>query len=233
MPVSYSSHILAIWPHPDDIEVGCGWVLRKTAQQGKLNIIADLSPSQLSTHGTIEQRLQEANDAARILGCPSRLNCWMQDGEITDSPENRACLIHIIRTHKPEIILMPRSKDRHPDHENAAQLIKNAVFFAGLHKYPWSTLAPYKPRLLLHYMIWHDFEPDLIIALDQDAYTTKIQAFQSYASQHNTNSRWFKHIEARHILHGTQIWSPYGEGFKLYSHGIGINNFEGIQSGFF
>lgn len=230
---TYSSHILAIGPHPDDIEVGCWGILRKTSNQGKKNIIVDLSPSQLSTHGSTDKRLQEAQNAAHILGISTRHNCWLQDGAITDTPEHRAILVDLIRTHTPEIVLMPRTRDRHPDHENAATLIKNSVFFAGLTKYPDSHLAPHKPRLLLHYMIRHDFEPDLIVALNTKAFEAKMHAFQSYASQHATNGRWFDHIRARHTLHGTQIWSPFGEGYKLYSHGLGIEDFDGISSGFF
>jgi len=165
----------------------------------------------MSTRGTVETRLAESQSAANILGLAERKNMHMQDGCIYDTCEARKQIAHEIRLYRPEIVLIPWTSDRHPDHENTAQLVKNAIFLAGLEKVDTDGLPPHKPRLLLHYMIFHSFDPDLIIPLDEDIYTQKMQALHAYDSQHQTNERSYEMIRARHIMHGHEIGTHYGE----------------------
>lgn len=230
---SYETHILAIWPHPDDVEVGCGGVLAQSAQKGKRSVIVDLCPSQLSTHGDCETRLQEAVCAAEILWVVHRENLQLQDGTVQDDKDTRLLLAKQIRTRKPEIVMMPWKTDRHPDHEIAATLVKNAVFYAWLQKMDIDGLSPHKPRLLVHYMIRGEFEPDFIVQLDEASFKAKMQAFRCYASQKKTNEWWLEYLEARHVVHGNRIGCRYGEWFKLYSHAVGVTWFDCVMSGFF
>ena len=102
----------------------------QSAMQGKKNIILDLSPSQLSTNGDPVTRQDEALCAAQRLHVEYRENLMLDDGHLVDSPENRKLLAWHIRKWKPEVVLIPWSSDRHPDHEVAAQLVKNTVFYA-------------------------------------------------------------------------------------------------------
>ena len=230
---TYDTYILAIWPHPDDVEVGAWWALIKSAGQGKKNVILDLTPSQLSTHGDVETRLAEAQEAAKILGVTERKNMMFEDGSICDNIEWRKKLAREIRLHKPEIIMMPWKEDRHPDHECASQLIKNAVFYAGLRKMDLDGLAPHKPRLLVYYMIRQAFDPDLIIPLTVEEYETKMRAFGAYGSQQKTNDRGHEYVRSRHIMHGHEIGVHYGEWYRMYSHGIGVDSFDDVKNGFF
>ena len=157
----------------------------------------------------------------------------MEDWCIYDTCAYRQQLAHEIRLYRPEIVLIPRTKDRHPDHENAAQLIKNAIFYAGLEKVDTDGLPPHKPRLLLHYMIFHQFDPDLIIPLDKDIYEQKMAALHTYTSQHETNERSYEMIRARHIMHGHEIGVHYGEWYKTYSHHIWVRSFDDVVGWFF
>ncbi|USN56045.1 MAG: PIG-L family deacetylase [Candidatus Peribacteria bacterium] len=90
----------------------------------------DLTPSQLSTHGDVDTRQEEAQCASKRLGVQQRTNMLLPDGHIMDVPEYRILLATQIRIYKPEIVMMPWATDRHPDHEATAQLVKNAVFTA-------------------------------------------------------------------------------------------------------
>lgn len=128
------TYILGFGPHPDDVDIGCGGLLYKTGKQGKLNIIIDLCPSQLSTRGTPEQRQEEAQAAKQILGVLVRENLLLEDLNLQDNYETRIKIAEKIRQYKPEIILFPYFVDRHPDHEATAQLIKNSIFVAGIEK---------------------------------------------------------------------------------------------------
>lgn len=229
----YSSYILAFWPHPDDVEIWCGGVLYRSAQEWKQNYIIDLCPSQLSSRGDTVTRIREADVAAKILGSYKRENLLLCDGNLCDNYDHRLVIAKKIRQYKPEIVLIPRSFDRHPDHEGTAQMVKNGVFYAGLSKIDCDGLAPHKPRLLLHYMIWYEIEPDIIIPLTPEEFAIKMEAFKSYHSQSGTNSRGFDYIEARHKLWWAAIGHPYGEWFKLYSHKVWVKSFDDVMSGFF
>ena len=48
--------LLAIAPHPDDVELHCGGLLLKMADQGYKTGIADLSRGEMGTRGTVADR---------------------------------------------------------------------------------------------------------------------------------------------------------------------------------
>lgn len=179
---TYTTYILAFGPHPDDVEVGAGGVVGSTSAEGKRNVIIDLSPSQMSTYGDPITRQQEAQVAASMLGVAERKNLWLPDTQLTNDPATRLLLAEQIRFYKPEIVVMPRKDDRHPDHTICAELVKQALFLAWLPKQAIADLAPHKPRLVLHYQIWHEFTPDLVISLSDEIFTRKMAAFKSYVS---------------------------------------------------
>ncbi len=60
--------ILAIGPHPDDIEFGCAPVLIQEIQKGNQVRILVLTKGEASTAGTPEERVEEARAAAKLMG---------------------------------------------------------------------------------------------------------------------------------------------------------------------
>ncbi len=60
--------LLAIAPHPDDVELTCGGTMLKMAQAGYRTGILDLTRGETGTRGTPETRLKEAERAGKILG---------------------------------------------------------------------------------------------------------------------------------------------------------------------
>jgi N-acetylglucosamine malate deacetylase 1 len=72
--------ILAIGAHPDDVELGCGATITKEIANGKTVGIIDLTRGELGTRGTAETRDSEANEAAKILKVPIRINMEFADG---------------------------------------------------------------------------------------------------------------------------------------------------------
>jgi bacillithiol biosynthesis deacetylase BshB1 len=228
----FESYILAFWPHPDDIEVWCGGAISKAVTSWKRCVVIDLTIAEMSTNGDTMTRMQESKKSATILWV-ERDNLLLCDACIQDTIELRKIIASQIRKYKPEIVLLPRDHDRHPDHENAAHLIKNAIFYAWLQNIGIDEFPPHKPRLLLHYMIRHRFEPDIIIPLTTTEYETKIASRNAYESQHTTNSRGEEYLRARHIVHGHDIWAHYGEWYKVYSHNTGVGSFDELQNWFF
>lgn len=226
----FESYIMAFWPHPDDIDYGCGAVLSLMWNKGKKNIWIDLTPGQLSSRGTCETRAEEAQDAAKVLRLAHRFNLNMNDLEIKDDEMHRMQIATLIRKYKPEIVMLPNFKDRHPDHEETAKLIKSSIFVAWLSKINFQWLAPHRPRLVLEYMIWDDFEPDIVIGVDKNIYDQKRDAINCFCSQKDTNS-WAKHyFDGRAMKLGWKIGKEFWEWFRTLNGNIWTDSFDNIYS---
>ena len=63
-----SVDVLAIGAHPDDADLGLGGTLLLLAAQGFTTAILDLTQGEAASRGTAEERLKEADKAARVFG---------------------------------------------------------------------------------------------------------------------------------------------------------------------
>ena len=89
--------LLAIAPHPDDVELTCGGTMIKMAQAGYRTGILDLTRGETGTRGTPETRLKEAARAGKIMGAIVRRNLGLPDAHLKVSDENKAAIAEIIR----------------------------------------------------------------------------------------------------------------------------------------
>jgi N-acetylglucosamine malate deacetylase 1 len=219
--------VLAIGAHPDDVELGCSGTLIKLKKQGKRIGILDLTEGELGTRGTPETREREAAAAARIIGTDARMNLRFPDGNIVNTPESRLRIIEVIREYRPDILLFPHWFERHPDHEHAHALCREAWFFAGLEKIPSSIdgkhQEPFRPRSYYHYMQTYEFTPSFVIDISGE-YEQRTQSVLAFASQfHNPLSReretflsspeFLKMLDTRFAYYGDRIGVTYGEPF--------------------
>lgn len=211
--------------HPDDIEITCGGTVLKLVKSGKKVGIADLTRGELSTRGTLELRANETANASRILGVHTRYNLDMQDGNIVNTPESRMKIIEIIRIHKPEIVFAPYASDRHPDHINASNLIRECVFYAGLNKIITGDLGAYRPKRLFFFRHGYDIPVSFIFDISGE-FETKMKAILAYKSQfynednngdepetYISSKLFLKDLEARARFFGFKIGAEFGEPF--------------------
>src|SRR5690242_8007802 len=126
--------ILAIAAHRDDVEQTCAGTLLKAAQRGQRTGILDLTRGEMGTRGTAEDREREANDAAKVLGVSWRRALDIPDGRVENTFENRLKVATAIRETRPQVVILPYWKGRHPDHYTASILGYEACFLAGLAK---------------------------------------------------------------------------------------------------
>lgn len=131
----YNADVLAFGAHSDDVEIGMGGTIAKFVKQEKKVMICDLTEAELSSNGTVSLRKEEAAEAARILGADKRIQLTLPDRGLIMSDQAIRSIVTIIRTCRPKAVFMPYKKDRHPDHGNAAALVEEAIFSAGIHKY--------------------------------------------------------------------------------------------------
>jgi N-acetylglucosamine malate deacetylase 1 len=230
--------VLAIAAHPDDIELSCGGTLAKLSKQGRKVGVVDLTQGEMGTRGTPELRLQEADEAAQILGLTVRENLKFYDGKFTTGHINKIRLIRVIRKYRPEILLIPHWLERHPDHERTHRLARDAWFYSGLIKIvteedDGTVLEAFRPKLCYHYMQKYEFEPTFVVDIS-DVYDIRMEAIRAYKSQfHNPESRdpetilskpdFMQFMETRARYYGNRIGVQYGEPFSAIAT-IGVRD---------
>src|SRR5262249_32982623 len=84
--------VLAVRPHPDDLEIPCGGTLAKLVRQGYRVGLLDLTSGEPTPRGSDEARAREAEAARQALGVPLRLNAGLPNRELMDVPANRYVL---------------------------------------------------------------------------------------------------------------------------------------------
>lgn len=127
--------ILAIFAHPDDVELTVGGTLLKMKSLGYRTGALDVTRGEMGTRGTVEGRALEAEEAAKILKLDVRENLGLPDGHVFADDESRAKLVRVLRRLKPKIILTHQIDDPHPDHNHITQLVRESARLASMQKY--------------------------------------------------------------------------------------------------
>jgi bacillithiol biosynthesis deacetylase BshB1 len=175
--------ILAIGPHPDDVELLCGGTLAVSADRGQRTGILDLTYGETATRGTVEARQREAAEAARILGVSVRENLGLPDAGIVNDPATREKLAVAIRRLQPKVVIAPAIKGRHPDHTAAAQLVRDACFVAGLAKVA-PDVPKHRPHKVVHAIAYReDYEKPTFVMDVTAGWDRKLAAIACYQSQ--------------------------------------------------
>jgi N-acetylglucosamine malate deacetylase 1 len=172
--------VLAIGAHPDDVELGCGGTLAGLARQGRRVGILHLTRGESGTRGTAEERLAEAERAAAELGASDLAFLDCGDGGLRTGPAEEDALIEVIRAWRPEVVLGPTPRDRHPDHERSYRLVEAACFYAGLARRGEG--PPFRPAAVFSYMQHDAFEPSFVVDVTA-SWDAKLRALAAYRSQ--------------------------------------------------
>lgn len=215
------SDILAFGAHPDDVEIGAGGILAKHAKAGRRAVICDLTEAELSSNGTVITRREEARRAGEILGLSSRINLGFPDRGLGGRKQIEE-MARVIRRFRPRVVLAPYPKDRHPDHVKAGQMVKEAVFDAGIRRLDLGEDLPvHKVERLYFYFINNMDRPQLIVDISE-VYPLKEEAILAYRSQFLKKEgdvetplnrpHYLAMIRGRAQLWGQQIGVDYAEG---------------------
>lgn len=229
--------VLVIAAHPDDAELGCSGTIASHIAKGYKVGIVDLTHGEMGTRGTPEIRLQEAAEAAQILGLSARENLGFKDIYFKDDEAHQLELIKVIRKYQPEIVLANAITDRHPDHGKGASLASNACFMSGLRKIETElhgvSQQAWRPKFVYHYIQNNYIQPDFIVDISQywDTKVASIMAFKSQfydpsskePSSFISSPEFLPFVESRSREFGHRIMVKYGEGFTVERF-IGVDN---------
>ena len=203
--------------HPDDIEIGCGGMVRKLSKLKNVMMV-DLTAGEMGTNGNRDIRIEESNDGAQILGAKYRINLELEDTNLRDDEKTIHEIVETIRKYRPKNIIYPYHKDYHPDHEFGSRLIKKSIFKSGLIKYV-SKYEKYRPFKTFCYYINDIESPSFYVDVSEE-YDYKIRSLKAHKSQFLVdkeanktylNSGFMDKIEARDKYFGSICGCEYAE----------------------
>jgi bacillithiol biosynthesis deacetylase BshB1 len=215
--------VLAIAAHPDDVEQTCGGTLMRMAAKGYRTGVLDLTAGDMGTRGTPEQRMAEADIAARHLRLAWRGNQRFPDARLENTLPARMTLAVKIRELRPRTVILPYWQGRHPDHYRASELGYEACFLAGLRKLDEYS-EPHRPRKILYASLYANVAPSFVVDISAE-FEGRMAALLSYESQYGAaeeGSGLFpsaqeirERLGAMARFYGNLIGVRYGEPFVV------------------
>ncbi len=220
--------VLAVGAHPDDVEIACGGTLAMLVRQGYRVGIIDLTDGEPTPESPgPEVRLQEAQEAARILGVHVRETLHLPNRRLFDGYEARVALAKRIRLHRPRIVLGlgGRTPMASPDHWQAMQIIDAAVFYSRLTK--WDAEFDHLPVHSVARQVWYPLgfsmtrflhDAGLFLVDISETLGVKLEAIRAYKTQFPPHKqRVFRMVESQNR------WLGVGAGCEAAEPFIGTS----------
>lgn len=225
------ARILALGPHPDDVEIAMGGTICLLLAQGHDVVLCDLTNGEPTPIGTPELRAAEAAEGARLLGVQRRTTLTLPNRYLQDTIEARVMVAEVIRDVRPDVMFIPYWADAHPDHVAACRLCEAARFTAKLTR---TTMrgTPHYPRRVYHFFSTHYrlyVKPSFIVDIS-DYIDTKVASVVAYASQFGDErgTGWIiDAIREANGYWGRMIHRRYGEPFVCREE-IGVVLWDGL-----
>ncbi|HEY8560900.1 MAG TPA: bacillithiol biosynthesis deacetylase BshB1 [Pyrinomonadaceae bacterium] len=216
--------ILAIFAHPDDVELTVGGTLLKMKSLGYRTGALDVTQGEMGTRGTVEIRAREAADAARILKLDARENLELPDGHVFVSDDERTKMVRVLRRLKPKVLLTHQLDDPHPDHNHIAVLVREAARLSSMQKYDGAFGQERIPVPIIAHNIFSlrvapSFIVDISDFLEEKTAAIRAHASQFYNPDSNepetrlTSKNFIVELENRSRYFGSLIGTAAGEPF--------------------
>lgn len=227
---------LAVTPHPDDCEGGCGGTLSKWFHESGTEAVVVLctngdkgtSDREMSAARLAAIREREQQEAADVTGAKEVVFLSHPDGGLEDTMLFRSQLVREIRRHKPEVILCLdpyRSiSHTHRDHRISGQVAIDAAF-----TYAWNemqfpeqiTQEGLETHQALEAYLWGSETPDVFVDIS-DFLDMKAESLSRHASQMSSDpvarARRNRDGAARQ---GQKAGLTYAEGFRRIRFDLG------------
>ena len=219
--------VLALYAHPDDADIAAGGTLAAWAAQGAsvdLVIVCDGAKGSLDPATDVsrlrDQRSEELQSAAQLLGIREVQCLGIPDGEITNSIEFRERLVRLLRSSKPEVLLGPDPSAtffggvyvNHRDHRELGwALLDAAAPAAAMPLYFPNAGAPHQVKTLL---LSGTHEPDVVIDITSSI-DAKVAAVLAHGSQVTDDPQWVRSaVMGRAEAAGREVGTRFGEAFR-------------------
>jgi N-acetylglucosamine malate deacetylase 1 len=225
--------ILAIAPHPDDVELGMGGTILKFKAEGFKVGVLDLTNGEPTPFGSPEVRARETAAATRILQLDWRENLDLPNRSLEATISARAKLAGVIRQTRPRRLFAPYWIDGHPDHIAATQLIEAARFWSKLTKTDLPGEPHYPDRIYYYYCMHLRVVPQPAFVIDiSDYWEQKRAAIECYQSQFvegrsQEPPTFIDRLRDQAAAWGWAVGTRYGEPFASREP-VGLASFHGL-----
>lgn len=218
--------VLAVFAHPDDLELSIGGTMLKLKSLGYATGALDVTRGEMGTRGTVEGRAKEAEKAAGILKLNLRENLSLPDGHVFNNGESRSAMVRAFRRLKPRVIFTHQLDDSHPDHNCIAQLVRDCIRLAAMRNFDAETGDEKIPPPIVAHTVFSRLVPPSFVVDVTEFHEQKMAAIKAHASQFYdpnskepetmlTGERYLDDIASRSRYFGTLIDAQYGEPFYV------------------
>lgn len=225
-----NKRVLALMPHPDDIEILCAGTLIRLISLGYEVHTATMTPgdkgsAELSCDEIAAIRREEGRAASKILGAASHRCLEFRDLEITFDNDSRRRVTQAVREINPFLIITTPPADYMFDHEITSQLVRDACFNAGVPNYPVEGSAIGQMPYLYYsdaiegHDIFGNSSPVTCIVDISGQIEQKSEALKAHDSQRSWLQKqhgmdnYIESMKTWSAKRGAQIGAVYGEAF--------------------
>lgn len=195
-------NILAVGPHPDDIEYGCGGTLIKYAQAGHNVYMMVLTDGSYGGDPAVRKIEQQA--AGKFIGAKDIFFGNYRDTELACNRDLIMKIDEVVGKVEADVFFLNFWADVHQDHRAAAQAAVSASRYI-------------KEVLFYEVPSTQHFEPDVFVDI-QDVLPRKLELLKVHASQVNRtrieNLSILESVQSCANFRGFQGRVKYAEGFK-------------------
>lgn len=201
--------VLALAPHADDAELGCGGTLARLLEEGADVTVAAFSIAQDSIPPGLPPTIarDEFAEAMRRLGVPKE-NVLVYDYPVRKFTYQRQDLLEdLVRLRnrlRPDTVFLPAAGDLHQDHQ--------VVAAEGLRAFKEVTVWGYE-------LPWNlvTFSAQAFVTLAQRHLDAKWNAITAYRTQVDLGRPYFQRemVEGLARVRGVQVKAEYAEAFEV------------------
>lgn len=201
-----------VLPHPGEAEVYCGGLIAKLVRHGRKVAILDLTAGEAGSYTYLEQKLDEAQEVASLLGVSWRACVKLPDARIENTMMSRMTVTGEIKRMKASLVVGMAASPLHPDYAPGESLVRDSVFAAGLERLD-DYLAPHKVARVIYALADSAVKPDFVVDITED-FEQKLAAVAKYTTIAKDSGALIETLTARARVLGEMIGVKYGEGFR-------------------
>jgi LmbE family N-acetylglucosaminyl deacetylase len=202
--------VLALSPHTDDIEFGCGATLSRLRDAGATVLSIAFSAAEESVPDGFPKDIlrTEFISAHGELGIPPD-QCRALTFRVRHFPKYRQEileeLVKLNKCYEPNLVLVPSTTDTHQDHKTIAEEAYRAFKRTSIWAYevPWNQQVS---RL------------NGFFSIDEKDLNRKLAAIASYKSQQHRTYVSPDFVRSLAVVRGSQIGSELAEAFEVVKH---------------
>ena len=228
--------MLAVTPHPDDCEGGCGGTLAKWIREAGTEAVVVLCTN--GDKGTSDRKMpparlaaireREQQEAADLLGVKEVVFLSHPDGGLEDTMLFRGQVVREIRRHKPEAVLCidpyRNTSHTHRDHRMSGQVTVDAAFtyaWSCLHFPEQITQEGLEPHQVRETYLWSGESPDVCVDIG-DYIELKAESLGKHASQMSSDpAKRVETIRRWASQEGKCVGLRYAEKFRRVRFDLG------------